>query len=117
MRKCKAAKKLDCRTGVPTVDEAKAYYSEGGVLRSQAVAGSAVDDPGGGVDDIDGGAMPIWTPTAASMIQAAAKLIWANTKIAATQPQTTKSDKEKPNAKRSKLSRESKIENPIRGRA
>ena len=80
VRKCKAAKKLDCRT----VDEAKAYYSEGGVLRSQAVAGSAVDDPGGGVDDIDGGAMPIWTPTAA------ATLIWANTKIAATQPQTTK---------------------------
>ena len=87
--KCASARQqknstVDCRTGVSTVDEAKAYYSEGGVLRSQAVAGSAVDDPGGGVDDIDGGAMPIWTPTAA------ATLIWASTKIAATQPQTTK---------------------------
>ena len=36
------------------VDEANAY-SEGSVFRSQAGAGSIVDDPGGGIDDPGGG--------------------------------------------------------------
>ena len=39
-----------------THDEANANaYAEGSVLRSQAGAGSAVDDRGGGVDDPGGG--------------------------------------------------------------
>ena len=36
------------------VDEANAY-AEGSVFRSQAGAGSTVDDPGGGIDDPGGG--------------------------------------------------------------
>ena len=36
------------------VDEANAY-AEGSVFRSQAGAGSTVDDPGGGTDDPGGG--------------------------------------------------------------
>ena len=36
------------------MDEANAY-AEGSVFRSQAGAGSTVDDPGGGIDDPGGG--------------------------------------------------------------
>ena len=43
------------------VDEANAY-AEGSVFRSLEDAGSAVDNPGGGVDDLGGGNAMIWAP-------------------------------------------------------
>ena len=45
---------ISCSCVSDVVDEANAY-AEGSVFRSQAGAGSAVDDPCGGVDDPGGG--------------------------------------------------------------